>query len=92
MTTVLTRTRRIAEREGFDIIVRQHGNPVDPATNGILGGYDFVRKMKGTATIADWKAQRFQPTYPGFTCDVLRGDGTVATGQLSLDALRASYQ
>ncbi|MDO8932343.1 MAG: hypothetical protein Q7U97_08125 [Rhodocyclaceae bacterium] len=93
MTTVATRVREIGDKEGFDIIVTHKGTPVNPAENGVLnGGYPFEKKLKGTKTVSDWKKERFETTYPGYSCDVLKGDGDVATGQTSLETVRASYE
>jgi hypothetical protein len=92
MTTAATRVRKIAEREGFDIVVTHKGVPISLKQNGTLGPYDFARKMKGSATVSEWKSQRFEATYPGYKCDVLRGDGAgTATGQMTLETLRSTY-
>jgi hypothetical protein len=93
MTTVATRAREISDKEGFDIIVTHKGKPVNPAKNGVLnGGYPFEKKLKGTKTVADWKKERFAKSYPGYSCDVLKSDGTKATGQTSLETIRGSYE
>lgn len=92
MTTVQTRSREIAEVEGFDIIVTQNGQPVDPRANGLLGVYNYRKALKHTKTVADWRNERFQNCYPGYSCDVLLEDGAVATGQTSLRKVRESYE
>lgn len=92
MTTVQTRARQIAEVEGFDIIVTQAGAAVDPKQNGVLGAYDYRKALKHSKTVSDWKNERFQPSYPGYSCDVLLEDGTVAAGQTSLRTVRESYE
>jgi hypothetical protein len=93
MTTVQTRARTIAELEGFDIIIKQNGEPVDPTQNGVLKGpYSYERKAKHTKTVDEWKRERFEAGYPGFTCDVLRGDGTTAAPQMNLRTVRESYE
>ena len=92
MTTVLTRVNEIFVREAFSIVVRHKrtGNRVQTGRNGILGPYPFSRKYKGTATVAVWR-DRFEDTYPSYTCDVLKTDGTVASGQTLLDTVRDTY-
>ncbi len=93
MTTVATRTREISDKEGFDIIVTRKGRPVKPAKNGVLeGSYPFERKLSGTRTVNEWKKERFAKTYPGYSCDVLKGDGKSAVGQTNLQTVRATYE
>lgn len=92
MTTVQTRVRRIAEIEGFEITVRQNGSTISPTQNGILGDYPFQKMLKHTKTVADWKRERFESSYPGFTCDVLLDDGSPAPGQTTLRTVRESYE
>jgi hypothetical protein len=90
MTTGATRIRGISDREGFDILVTHRGKPINVRKNGILGPYPFARKLKGSATVSDWRTARFEATYPGFKVDVLTGDGNLATGQMTLATLRAT--
>ena len=93
MTTVQARVREIFDREGFDIIVKSNrtGKPVKVRKNGVLGTYPFRRKASGNATVADWRRDRFEATYPGFTCDVLKEDGKLAHGRTSLQTVRDDY-
>jgi hypothetical protein len=53
--------------------------------------YSFERMAKNSMTIADWKAQRFNPSYPGLKVDVLNGNGDVAAGNTLLSSVRDSY-
>lgn len=93
MTTVATRTRDISDKEGFDIQVRDNtGKLVDVKQNGVLDAWGYSNKLKHTKTVADWRRDRFEYSYPGYTCDVLLGDGKVATGQMSLRTVRESYE
>lgn len=92
MTTIATRSRRIADLEGFDIVVKQNGGAVDPGLNGVLNGYPYDRAAKYSLTVNDWKRDRFEATYPGYTCDVLNGDGSIAAGQTSIRTVRESYE
>jgi hypothetical protein len=57
MTTVATRVRRIADLEGFDLIVVQNGVPIDPAANGILGPYSYEKMAKHGWSVNDWKVR-----------------------------------
>ncbi len=92
MTTVQTRSRQIAEVEGFDIVVTRNGRRVDPKANGVLGIYNYLKALKHSKTVAGWKAERFHICYPGYSCDVLMEDGTVAAGQTTLRTVRESYE
>lgn len=91
MTTVQTRVREISDKEGFDITVKRSGKPISLRRNGVLKPYPFRRKLKDSATVEDWRRERFEATYGGYKCDVLKGDGTIAPGQMKLKALRATY-
>lgn len=91
MTTLATRIRALSDLEGFDIQVFDGaGNPADPKANG-LSAYPHERKAKGSTTVNDWKA-RFHKVYPGYTCDVLNEDGTVAHGNSKLNSVRETYE
>lgn len=92
MTTVATRVRAIAELEGFDIIVKKNNKVVDPTLNGELGLYGYEKKLKHSKTVADWKRDRFSYVYHGYTCDVLLGNGSIASGQTTLRTVRESYE
>lgn len=60
-------------------------------TNG-FARYNFEQKIKGTATVREWKERRFNPTYPGYKCIVMYGDGREANGNPTLNTVRASYE
>ena len=93
MTTVLTRVREIAEKEGFDIWnIKQHGKIVRVTNNGVMGKYDFDKKAKGARTVNKWIKERFQRCYPGLSCQVMNGNGTPAKGQTKLDTVRKTYE
>ena len=92
MTTVATRTREIGDIEDFDIqVIDKDGNAVDPKQNG-FPKFNYDRKAKGDTTVADWKANRFNKTYKGYDVRVLKGDGSVANGNLKLSTVRKSYE
>lgn len=92
MTTIATRIRRIADLEGFDLVVRRGGKKVDITQNGALGPYSWEKKLAHTKTVTDYKRLRFEACYPGYTCDVLSEDGSVAAGQTTLRTVRESYE
>jgi hypothetical protein len=92
MTTILTRVREIAEKEGFDIVVTRGGKRIDSTENGVMGKYDFDKKLKGSKTVSEWIKERFERTFPGLSCEVLNADGTVAIGQTKLETVRSTYE
>ncbi|MFE8644775.1 hypothetical protein ACFX58_06785 [Sphingomonas sp. NCPPB 2930] len=92
MTTLATRTREIGDIEDFDIeVIDKDGNAVDPKSNG-FPKFNYDRKAKGDTTVSDWKATRFNKTYKGYDVRVLKGNGTVANGNLKLSTVRKSYE
>jgi len=85
--------KRIWDIEAFDVIIKHSdGRDMRGDKTGIpmYGPYD--RMAKNSMTVADWRAQRFQPQYPGLTVDVLDGTGQVASGNTLLSNVRDSYQ
>lgn len=90
MTLLSTRKREIEALEGFaiDIQLSSTGLAADLKTQG-LPSYDYARKAAGTMTVLAWKTQRFSASYPGYSCDVLHKDGTVAHGNTLLQTVRA---
>lgn len=93
MTTVATHVRRLADLEGFDVVVKDmNGEPIDVKSNGVLVSYGYEKMMKHSATVADWKRVRFLTRNAGYKCDVLLGDGQVAKGNMLLSTVRESYE
>lgn len=92
MTTVQTRVRQIANKEQFDITAkrRSSGQPLGLRRNGEMGPWTFHRKTRDSHSVSEFK-EKFEAAYPSLTCDVLKGDGTIAPGQMKLKALRATY-
>jgi hypothetical protein len=92
MTMLLTRMREIADREGFEIEVTRNGKPlVRLHKDGVLGPYPFKRKLGANKTVDQWKKDRFEATYPGFSCKILKGNGGYAAGQTTLKNVRSTY-
>jgi hypothetical protein len=84
LTTLATRMRALADLEDFDFeVLDGQDNAVDPKTNG-FAQYKFDRKAKSSMTVSEWKQRRFNPTYPGYSCRVLNGDGSEAHGNAKL--------
>jgi hypothetical protein len=94
MTTVMTRVREICDKEGFDIKVIRKATkkPINVTRNGVMGKYDYDKRLKGTKTVNSWKRDRFDKSYPGLSCEVFNGNGTKATGQTKLETVRKTYE
>ena len=91
MATLRTRVREIANLEGFDLQVVRYGECVDECEGG-FPAYGFEKRLRGMATVADWKTLRFERIYPAMECRVFYADGTEANGDATLNAVRASYE
>ena len=88
MTKLATRKAEIEALEGFAIqIFDNSGQLADLSTPG-LPAYPYQNRAAGTMTVVDWRKKRFEPSYPGYTCEVLNKDGTVAHGNLQLSKVR----
>jgi hypothetical protein len=84
--------KRIWDIEGFDVIIRHaDGRDMRGDLTGIPQYSHFERMAKNDMTVADWKAKRFAPYYPGFDIDVLDGTGTALPGHTKLGTVRDSY-
>jgi hypothetical protein len=92
MTMLMTRVEEIFTREGFMIEVTRNGKPLkDLKKEGVLGPFQFDRKLAGSKSVQDWKTDRFEKCYPGYSCNVLKADGTTAVGQTLLSTVRNTY-
>jgi len=91
MTTIATRTRRIAQLEGFDIMVLLGDTIVSANANGLLGPYPYEKAARGAWTVDDWIEKRFRYQFPNFNCEVMTEDGSIADKRMTLDEVRATY-
>ncbi|MCC9623943.1 hypothetical protein LPB41_19870 [Thalassospira sp. MA62] len=93
MTTVRTRADEIFAKEGFSVCIRHNTEArkkVSMERNGVIGAYNKAKKTSGRTTVSQWKT-KFELNNPGYTCDILLADGTVAAGQTLLETVRKSY-
>ena len=67
-----------------------HGANVRSDRTG-MPTWPYERAAKDSWTIADWKRERFTPTYPGFNVEVLDADETPLPGQTRLESVRDTY-
>lgn len=83
--------KKIWDIEGFAIRFL-HGDGKD-----VHGGmanipqYGYVNAAKNDMTVAEWRAKRFQPSYPGFEVEVLDGNNEPLHGATKLSTVRDTY-
>jgi hypothetical protein len=95
MPTIDKIAREIRDFEGFDVRIRQSvskGDLRSAKTN--VPGYKrrYNRIAWNTFTVNDWRRRRFADDYPDYIVDVLKPDGSVATGKTELAKLRQLYE
>lgn len=82
---------RISQVEGF-LVKIYHLTGVDVRSDRTgLPTWPYERAAKDMWSVADWKRERFQPTYPGFNVEVLDADGNPVAGQTRLENVRDTY-
>ena len=57
-----------------------------------MGDYTNVRAAPGTASVAEWLAQRILPLTGGNEVLVIDGNGAIPHGRTRMATLRASYE
>ncbi len=82
---------RINQIEGFLVRIKHLGGADVRSDRAGLPTWPYERAAKDAWTVADWKRERFTPTYPGFNVEVLDGDGNPVPGQTRLENLRDTY-
>lgn len=95
MPTIDKIAREIRDFEGFDVRIRRAGSNGDASsTKNTLPGYKrrYNRIAWNTFTVNDWRRRRFADDYPDYVVEVLKPDGTVATGKTGLAKLRELYE
>jgi hypothetical protein len=91
MTTVKTRVREISNKEEFDLLVTRNGKPIRPTRNGVLkSAWPHRNQTRDTHSVTDFR-EKFKKAYPGYSCDVLEGDGSKTHGNTKLKQVRATY-
>jgi len=82
---------RINQIEGFLVRIKHLGGADVRSDRTGLPTWPYERAAKDAWTVADWRRERFTPTYPGFNVDVLDADGNPVSGQTRLENLRDTY-
>jgi hypothetical protein len=95
MPTIDKIAREIRDFEGFDVRIRHaESNGRDHNAKANVPGYKrrYNRIAWNTFTVNDWRRRRFADDYPDYIVDVLKPDGSVATGKTGLAKLRELYE
>lgn len=95
MPTIDKIAREIRDFEGFDVRIRQSDTKANgSAAKTNIPGYKrrYNRIAWNTFTVNDWRRRRFENDYPEFVVEVLKPDGSIATGKTGLAKLRALYE
>jgi hypothetical protein len=91
MTSVGRVERAIKRTEGFNVRIRHLIGPDVRSDRTGMPPWPYERAAKDAWSVADWKRERFAPTYPGFMVDVLDASREAAAGQTRLENVRATY-
>jgi len=92
MPTVRSIEKRIFELEGFRVQIRTLEGADIRGDRDLAGGYrSYQRQSPNTATVEEWKASRFRPSFVGLDVKVLLADGTTAHGRMLLLNVRSAY-
>jgi hypothetical protein len=95
MPTIETIAREIQEFEGFRVRIRPAAAKRE-ARGSAAGVPSYKRRYDriawNTFTVSDWRRRRFAADYPDYVVDVLKPDGSVATGKTGLAKLRELYE
>ena len=83
--------RRIAELEGFEVRIVRGGVDVRGNMEIPVHYPMYSRRANDSATVAEWKAARFRPTFVGLDVEVLSASGEAVHGLTALRTVRASY-
>ena len=82
---------RVSQVEGFLVKLRYPDGGDVRSDRAGLPTWPYERAAKDSWTVADWKRERFTPTYPGFSVDVLDADENAVPGQTKLETVRDTY-
>lgn len=88
---------KIAAIEGFVVRIRFAG-PGRTKGRDVrrdrmdLPTYGYRRAASSAITVSAWIRNRFEPTFPGYSVDVLDGGERVVSGRTLLSTVRASYR
>jgi hypothetical protein len=83
--------KRIWDREGFDVRIKDRSNRDIRSDMKGLPMYPFKIAATNNTTVYKWKHNRFYKNYHGYRVDVLDGNGDSCSGNTKLETVRDSY-
>lgn len=81
--------KKIYDVEGFEVVIRHDGKDVR-GDKDLPVQYKGIRMTRNSFSVSEWK-EKFKKQYPGFDVDVLKNDGSKASGQTKLSTVRDTY-
>ena len=81
--------KRIYDVEGFEVTIIRDGKNVRSDAS-LPTQYEAERMTRNSFSVSDFR-EKFQHQYAGYSVDVLKGDGTKASGQTKLATVRDTY-
>ncbi len=81
--------KKIYEVEEFEVVIKNAGKDVRGDAS-LPAQYSAQRKSRNAFSVSDFR-DKFKRQYPGYDVDVLKADGTKASGQTKLATVRDTY-
>lgn len=81
--------KKIYDVEGFEVVVKKDGKDVRGDAT-LPCQYKAERMSKNSYSVKEWK-EKFRRQYAGYEIDVLKADGSKASGQMKLSTVRDTY-
>lgn len=81
--------KKIYETENFEVRITKDGKDVR-ADATLPTQYSCSRMSKNAYSVKEWK-NKFKKQYAGYDVDVLKADGSKASGQTKLSTVRDTY-
>ena len=91
MPSVQQVENKIRRVEGFRVLIRHPDGRDVRGDRRAFPQYQYTRAMQNRASVTDWAVGRFGTSYPGFSVDVLKVDGSKAHGRTRLSTVRDTY-
>lgn len=89
MTKVKNIEKKIYDVEGFEVVIKHDGKDVRGDSN-LPNQYKAQKMSKNSFSVREWK-DKFKSQYAGYDVDVLKADGSKASGQTKLSTVRDTY-
>lgn len=92
MVQVKNVEKKIWDVQDFDVDFKHPDGASVRGDKKDMPQYPKKNASKNDMTVKEWKDGHFKKIYPGFDCDVLLADGSVAHGSTKLGTVRDSYK